>query len=166
MQRAQVRVGALLVAGDAVCLIRRQRPDGVQHSLPGGLVEAGEDAFSALHRELHEELGLDATAAPGAPVLRWVQDQAGTRPGRDGVFRRRHLVFVLRLPTTARDGLAAVELDAADPTAVVWCDPARAARLHLYPALGGVLARAATDPAPRRRPVLLPPMTDTTYRWR
>ncbi|MCU7826955.1 NUDIX hydrolase [Kitasatospora sp. DSM 101779] len=159
----RVRVGALLAADGGVCLIRRERPDGVQYSLPGGLVEAGEDAFTALHRELREELGLNAATAPEAPALRWVQDQATTRPGRDGVFRRRHLVFLLHLPPSAREGLATVELDATDRAAVVWCDPLRAAGLHLYPAVGSVLAPGA---AARTRPVLLPPMTDTTYRWR
>ncbi|MEW1913441.1 hypothetical protein AB0442_34310 [Kitasatospora sp. NPDC085895] len=58
-----------------------------------------------------------------------------------------------------------MELDAADPTAVVWCDPARAARLHLYPA-SAVPSPGPPPTAQRTRPVLLPPMTDTTYRWR
>ncbi|WP_052391067.1 hypothetical protein [Streptomyces sp. NRRL B-24484] len=79
------------------------------------------------------------------------------------MFRRRHLVFVLHLPLAAREGPAAVELDATDRATVEWHDPVRAAGLHLYPAVGSVLAPAA---APATRPVRLSPMTDATYRWR
>ncbi|GHH80451.1 hypothetical protein GCM10018781_60790 [Kitasatospora indigofera] len=44
-----------------------------------------------------------------------------------------------------------------------WLPLAEAAGLHLYPAVGPVLHQAAL---PAGGPLLLPPMTDTSYRWR
>ncbi|MFD9125834.1 NUDIX hydrolase [Kitasatospora sp. NPDC059571] len=161
----RVRVCAVVLGDGGICLIRRERPAGVQYSLPGGLAEDGEPPLAALHRELGEELGLDTAAVDGPPVLRWVQEQTSTRPGRDGVFRRRHLVFVLHLPPGARGTLATAELDAPDAAPIVWPDPASAAGLHLYPAVGAVLARIGDTPPPTG-PALLPPMTDATYSWR
>ncbi|MFJ9947768.1 NUDIX domain-containing protein [Kitasatospora sp. NPDC091207] len=40
-------------------------PGGVQHSLPGGLVENGEDQLAALRRELLKELRLVLDDLPG-----------------------------------------------------------------------------------------------------
>ncbi|MFI9366765.1 NUDIX domain-containing protein [Kitasatospora sp. NPDC053057] len=66
------RVCAVLVHDGRLCLIRRQREAGLQHSLPAGVVEDGEDPVDALRRELHEELGLDLAVLPVPPVLRFV----------------------------------------------------------------------------------------------
>ncbi|MBB4951900.1 8-oxo-dGTP pyrophosphatase MutT (NUDIX family) [Kitasatospora gansuensis] len=137
---------------------------GDQHSLPGGLVHPGEDTATALARELREELGLDTAALPDPPRLRRVQDQLTTRPGRDGVFHRLHLVHVLRVPLTVRQDLASVEIDAEDRTEVAWTDVVRAAGLHLYPDVGQALATSSGPDADAA--VLLPPMTDLTCRWR
>ncbi|GAA2120312.1 hypothetical protein GCM10009759_69070 [Kitasatospora saccharophila] len=100
-----VRVCAVLVdPGGRVCVIRRHRPGGAQHSLPGGLAASGERPVDALRRELAEELGLDLAAAGAEDVeefglvLRFEQHQATIRPGRDGLFRRRHLIYAARLP--------------------------------------------------------------------
>ncbi|MCX4755089.1 NUDIX hydrolase [Kitasatospora purpeofusca] len=73
---------AALLHDDRLALIRRDRPDGVQHSLPGGLVEPGEDPHAVLRRELLEELGLDLDDLPTRPRLCFAQDQATARPGR------------------------------------------------------------------------------------
>ena len=54
---------ALILRGDEV-LICQRRPDqplGSKWEFPGGKMEAGETAEQALHRELKEELGIDAT---------------------------------------------------------------------------------------------------------
>ncbi|WP_380286485.1 NUDIX domain-containing protein [Kitasatospora purpeofusca] len=40
----------MLLHDGRLALIRRDRPDGVQHSLPGGLAEEGEDPHAALRR--------------------------------------------------------------------------------------------------------------------
>ncbi|MFJ9777788.1 NUDIX domain-containing protein [Kitasatospora sp. NPDC101157] len=63
---------ALLLHDGRLALIRRDRPDGVQHSLTGGLVEDGEDPHAALRREILEELALNADGLPEPPVLRFV----------------------------------------------------------------------------------------------
>ncbi|BFV61221.1 hypothetical protein KCMC57_up63250 [Kitasatospora sp. CMC57] len=71
---------------------------------------------------------------------------------------------MLRVPLTVRQQLAFVEIDAEDRTEVVWTDVVRAAGLHLYPDVGQALATLHGPDADA--PVLLPPMTDLTYRWR
>ncbi|WP_316779713.1 NUDIX hydrolase [Streptomyces sasae] len=157
-----VRTCAVILEGRQICLIHRQRPDGDQYSLPGGLVHTDEEVPAALARELKEELALDLSALPHQPELRWVQDQITTRPGSDAPFRRLHLIHVLHVPAHARHTMAATEQDAEDHARVVWTDLDQAARLHLYPAAGEALTALAT-PA---EPVLLPPITDRTYNWR
>jgi 8-oxo-dGTP diphosphatase len=158
-----IRVCAVILNADEICLIRRHRPDGDQHSLPGGIVNEDEEISAALRRELHEELDLDVAALPRPPELRWVQDQHTIRPGRSGIFCRLHLIHLLHLPNHARRALAATEQDAEDEASVVWVDVAKAAGLHLYPAAGDALASASGTTAGT---VVLPPITDETYAWR
>jgi 8-oxo-dGTP pyrophosphatase MutT (NUDIX family) len=157
-----VRTCAVILEDRQVCLIHRERPDGDQYSLPGGLVHADEEVPAALARELKEELDLDLAALPGRPELRWVQDQITTRPGSDAPFRRLHLIHVLHVPPHTRHTLAATEQDAEDHARIVWTDLDQAARLHLYPAAGEALSALAAPASP----VLLPPITDRTYSWR
>ncbi|MFI5534478.1 NUDIX domain-containing protein [Kitasatospora sp. NPDC051853] len=159
-----VRVSALILQGRELCLIRRHKPGcGEQFSVPGGPVHAGETTTQALARELLEELALDVAHLPEPPRLRHVQDQLTTRPGRDGLFHRLHLLHVVRVPLTVRQSIAAAELDADDVAEVVWVDVLRAAGLHLYPAVGPALA-VLNNPAADA--VLLEPMTDDSYGWR
>ncbi|MGW4652311.1 NUDIX domain-containing protein [Kitasatospora sp. NPDC004289] len=160
---APTRVCAALLYDHRLALIRRERPDGLQHSLPGGLLEAGEDPATALRRELLEELGLDLDDLPESPVLRFVQEQETERPGEAGLFRRRHLVFTAHLTDRLRSTVAAAEQDDPGRALVQWIPLADAAGLHLYPAVGPVLHRAAE---PAAGPVVLAPMTSASYRWR
>jgi 8-oxo-dGTP pyrophosphatase MutT (NUDIX family) len=161
-----VRACCVILQDSQVALIHRQRPDGDQYSVPGGLVHAHEEVTAALARELDEELGLDVSALPSQPQLRWVQDQITTRPGSSAPFRRLHLIHVLRdLPPRARHAMAATEQDAEDCARIIWTGIDQAARLHLYPAIGeaiGTLPGTSTETAP----VLLPPITDLTFHWR
>ncbi|WP_116211587.1 NUDIX domain-containing protein [Streptomyces olivoreticuli] len=162
-----IRACAVILHDRHICLIHRERPDGDQYSLPGGLVHADEEVPAALARELKEELGLDLAELTSRPELRWVQDQITTRPGSSAPFRRLHLIHVLHLPPDARQTMANTEQDAEDHAPIVWTHLDRAARLHLYPAAGeaiGTLAKAHDQTA--TAPVLLPPITDRTYRWR
>ncbi|MFI8085350.1 NUDIX domain-containing protein [Kitasatospora sp. NPDC086009] len=163
----RTRVCAALLHDDRLALIRRDRPDGVQHSLPGGLVAPGEDPATALRRELLEELGLDLDDLPTPPRLRFAQDQATARPGETTLFRRRHLVFTARLPDHLHHAVAAAELDDPGRAPVVWLPLAQAAGLHLYPDIGAVLAQAVRpDTAQAGGPMLLPAMTGAAYQWR
>ncbi|MEV4212528.1 NUDIX domain-containing protein [Micromonospora sp. NPDC049662] len=155
----------MILHAQQVCLIRRERPDGEQYSLPGGILHPDETVPAALARELKEELDLDVAALPEQPDLRWVQDQLTTRPGRPELFRRLHLVHLLHLPGHSRATVAAAEQHAEDRAPVVWVSLTRAARLHLYPAVADVLTALTRRPA-LPGPVLLPPMTDRTYNWR
>ncbi|MFE9427750.1 NUDIX domain-containing protein [Kitasatospora sp. NPDC006697] len=163
-----VRVCAVLVHDGRVCLIRRQRSAGPQHSLPGGVVEDqdGEEPADALRRELLEELGLDLAVLPAPPVLRFVQGQETDRPGESVPFRRRHLVYVAHLPDHLVQAVAAAEQDAPDEAPVVWLPVADAAGLHLYPDVGAVLDQAVRPDTVAGGPVLLPAMTGASYRWR
>ncbi len=161
-----VRACCLILHDGQVALIHRQRPAGDQYSVPGGVVHADEEVTVALARELEEELGLDVTALPRPPELRWVQDQLTTRPGSTGPFRRLHLIHVLPdLPSRARHAMAATEQDAEDYAKITWTPVGRAAGLHLYPAVGAAIETLAGTRA-QGAPVLLPPITDQSFRWR
>jgi 8-oxo-dGTP diphosphatase len=60
-----VGVGAVVVDGDRVVLIRRGHPPRAgEWSLPGGRVELGETLVEALRRELREEVGLEVEVGP------------------------------------------------------------------------------------------------------
>ncbi|WP_441248287.1 NUDIX hydrolase [Kitasatospora sp. McL0602] len=160
----RVRVCAVLLHDGQVCLIRRQRPAGPQLSLPGGLVDDGEDPPTALRRELLEELGLDPDALPAPPLLRFVQDQETLRPGESAPFRRQHLVFTAHLPHDLHRAVARTEQDDHDQAPAVRVPADTAAGLHLYPAIGDALHQAAR-PHTTTGPLLLPAMTGASYQW-
>lgn len=61
-----VRVGALIITGDGLLLVRQQRRDREYWLLPGGGVQFGESLAGALVRELREELSLEIV--PGWPL--------------------------------------------------------------------------------------------------
>ena len=71
MAGPELCVGAVVVEGNNLLLIRRGRGVGVGHwSIPGGRVESGETVGEAVVRELREETGLDGFC--GA-LLGWVE---------------------------------------------------------------------------------------------
>jgi ADP-ribose pyrophosphatase YjhB (NUDIX family) len=77
--RPVVSVGAVVIDGDRVLLIKRgQEPLKGRWSLPGGVVEAGEELHAALVREVREETCLDVQVGPVVEVLdRISRDETG-----------------------------------------------------------------------------------------
>jgi 8-oxo-dGTP diphosphatase len=72
--RPVVSVGAVVVEGDRVLLVKRgQPPLQGQWSLPGGVVEVGETLREAVTREVKEETGLEVEAGLVVEVLDRVQ---------------------------------------------------------------------------------------------
>jgi ADP-ribose pyrophosphatase YjhB (NUDIX family) len=72
-------VGAILLDGDQVLLVRRGRPpqEGLW-SIPGGAVELGESLTEAVEREVREECGLESRAVELIEVFeRIIRDEAG-----------------------------------------------------------------------------------------
>ena len=76
---ARVGVGAVVLDGGRVLLVRRGKPPlAGKWSLPGGLVELGETTREAVRREIAEECGLDIRVVELAGVLdRVVRDAEG-----------------------------------------------------------------------------------------
>ena len=74
---ALVQGGQLLLAHRSPS--RRWYPD--VWDLPGGHVDSGETELEALHRELHEELGIKATEITPEPVARISERAAGLELG-------------------------------------------------------------------------------------
>jgi len=77
--RPLVGVGALVFRGERILLVRRGRePACGSWSLPGGLVELGENLQHAIRREVIEETGLEVTVNDLVAVLdRVFRDEQG-----------------------------------------------------------------------------------------
>ena len=78
-QTPMVGVGAVVIDGDQVLLIRRgQQPMKGQWSLPGGALEVGETLLDGVRREVREETGLEVEPVALIEVLdRIVRDEDG-----------------------------------------------------------------------------------------
>jgi 8-oxo-dGTP diphosphatase len=68
--RPVVAVGAVILEGDCVLLVKRaHEPLKGEWSLPGGVVEIGETLEAALAREVLEETGLEIDVGPVVEVI-------------------------------------------------------------------------------------------------
>jgi 8-oxo-dGTP diphosphatase len=165
----KIRTAALIINGEDIALIRRERPAGPHYTLPGGNVEPGEDLHTALRRELAEELRLtlDDTAEP---ELCWVQDQMLTRPGPTIPPRKLHLIFRHTISDTDRAALATHEHDTrpdgtTDTGTIEWVNWRKLSDLTIFPAIGTAAASLHT-PNAAPHDTLLDAMTDRNYTWR
>ena len=76
----RVGVGAVVLDGDRVLLVKRGRPPALgKWSLPGGLVHLGETTHDAVVREVAEECGLTIAVAGVAGVVDRVTRDADGR---------------------------------------------------------------------------------------
>ena len=75
----RVGVGAVVLDGDRVLLVRRDRsPAAGKWSIPGGLVDLGETTAEAARREVREECGIAVRLLGVAGVVdRVIRDDAG-----------------------------------------------------------------------------------------
>src|SRR5262245_44353515 len=136
-----VGVGAVVVDGPRVLLVRRGRPPGLgRWSLPGGLVHVGESLEGAVRRQVAEGCGLtvDVHQLVGA-VDRILRDDAG---------RVRYHYVLLDYLATPRRGQAAAGSDA---VAIRWCEPGDLAQLDVTEGIESMVSRALAMDVERRR---------------
>ncbi len=107
--RPEVGIGALVLYGDRVLLVRRSNPPGAgKWSIPGGHLELGEGIYAAALRELEEEAGV-----LGEPLGIVGVSELIERDGRGAILYHYVLVDVLVEPRTPPEE-ARARSDAAD----------------------------------------------------
>ena len=88
-----VAVGILMREGRVLACQRKQTARyPLKWEFPGGKIEPGETAREALGRELHEELGIEITAAREFARQEWTYPGETVSPKKDGAF---HVVYFL-----------------------------------------------------------------------
>lgn len=134
-QHPLLGVGAIIMNGDNVLLVRRANPPlQGQWSLPGGLVETGETTQEAVVREVLEETGLQIAPVKLVEVFeRILRDDQGQV--------EYHFVLIDYLcRVTSGDAHAA-----SDVTDVRWAKLDELASLAVAPETCGVIRKAASE---------------------
>ena len=132
-ERPYVGVGAVILKGDQVLLVRRGKaPRLGAWSIPGGMQHLGETVAEAAHREIHEETGLEVEILGIVDVVDSIQ--------RDGDGRILYHYTLVDVAAAWRAGEARAGDDAA---AVEWV--ARSARepYRLWSETERIIAAAA-----------------------
>jgi 8-oxo-dGTP diphosphatase len=112
-ERPIVAVGAVILDGDRVLLVkRRQAPLKGEWSLPGGMVESGETLDAALAREVREETCLDVVVGPVVEVLDSIR--------RDGEGRVEYHYVIIDYACRVRPAASHVAVCGSDAADVDW----------------------------------------------
>ena len=137
----RVGVGGVVVNNGRVLLVRRgQQPLKGKWSLPGGLVEVGENLTQALRRELKEETGLEVEPLQVIGVFeRILLSQRSSRRLRRV---RYHYVLIDYACRLRRRRQAQRLRPATDVTAACWVRPERLAQFQLTAQARGVIFEA------------------------
>ena len=136
-ERPIVGVGAVIVDGDRVVLIRRaHEPLKGEWSLPGGAVNVGETLADAVAREVQEETGLVVRVGPLIEVL--------DRVHRDGDGRVEYHFVLLDYKCRVVSGTLAHGSDASD---ACWVDRSDLAKYGLSDLARRVVNKAFELPA-------------------
>jgi 8-oxo-dGTP diphosphatase len=130
--RPIVGVGAVVIDGDRVLLVRRgHEPLKGEWSLPGGAVELGETLETAVAREVREETGVEIEVGPLVGVF--------DRLRRDDDGRVRYHYVLVDFVCRAIGGTL---LCASDADEAAWVDRAELAAYGVAPATIDVIATA------------------------
>lgn len=130
--RPFVAVSAVIVRAGRVLLVQRARPPAQGlHTLPGGVVEAGETLVEALQREVAEETGLAIDPAGLAGYREVIERDDAQRPARHFVI----LAFAARW----RAGEPALNDELA---AARWVAPAELAQYRTTEGLAEIVTAA------------------------
>lgn len=127
-----VGVGAVIVEGGRVLLVRRGRPPLLgRWSIPGGLVELGETLRAAAKREALEETGLTVEVGKVIEVLDRIVPGENDRP-------QYHYVLIDFLCRVAGGEPRA----GGDATEIAWAAESELARYDLEPVAVDVIQKA------------------------
>src|SRR6185503_8655147 len=134
-ERPIVAVGAVVVDGDRVLLVKRgQEPLKGEWSLPGGVVETGETLDAALRREVREETALDIVVGPVVEVLESIRHDAGGRA--------EYHYIIIDYVCHVRAGDPAAAACGSDADGACWVGAADLDRYHVTAAATAVIRKA------------------------
>jgi 8-oxo-dGTP diphosphatase len=134
-ERPIVAVGAVILDGDRVLLVkRRQEPLKGEWSLPGGAVESGEALEAALVREVREETGLDVVVGPVVDVFDSIRRDAGGRA--------EYHYIIIDYACRVRPGASNIAASGSDAADVDWVAIADLERYRVTPTAIVVIRKA------------------------
>lgn len=135
--RQTIRIAAALIDDHLGRLLLVRKAGTTSFMQAGGKIEAGENAWSALHRELLEEIGLDLSCHEGRYLGRFSAPAAN-----ETGYEVEAQLFHVR---TAHEPVIAAEIAEA-----VWVQPVEAAKLTLAPLTRDFVLPLAADMASGR----------------